>query len=172
MVEPVLIALVLALQSPSAAGSAPPTPAAVAAYQPARGDEREFWRYFFFWRRGVAPDAARADLMECAGYAGDPVLWARIPERMPLEGGVRGPNGTEGQFGLAGTIIFSLVEGGLVRRVALANLRRCMGFKGYRRYGLSSELWRSLHQGEAEQIMERLTAVAAGPEPQQASIAP
>ncbi len=166
------LAAALSLQAPAGAGFAPPAPEAVAAYQPARGDEGEFWRYFFFWRGGISLEEARADLRECADYARDPVLWARIPERMPIEGGVQGPNGTEGQFGLTGAVIFSLVEGGLVRRIALANMRRCMGFKGYRRYGLSADLWRPLNRGSPEQIVERLAAIAAGPEPRQPGIAP
>lgn len=164
--------MALSAQNASGVATAPATPEAVAAYQPGRGDEGDFWRYFFFWKGEVAPEAARADLLECADYARDPALWARIPERMPLEGGVRGPNGTEGQFGLAGAAIFSLVEGGLVRRITLANMRRCMGFKGYRRYGLSAAIWRSLNRGSPEQVIERLAAIAAGPEPRQASIAP
>lgn len=164
------IALALAAQAPSA--NLPPSAEIVAAYLPSRADPEHFWRYFFFWKNGIAPEAARTDLVECADYARDPVLWARIPERMPLEGGVRGPNGTEGAFGLTGAVIFSLTEGGLVRRIALANMRHCMGFKGYGRYGLSAALWRPLNEGSPERVIERLAIIAAGPEPRQTRLAP
>lgn len=151
---------------------APPTPASIAAYQPGRGDDGNFWRYFFFWKAGVTSEQARVDILECRDYARDPALWARIPERMPLDGGVRGADGTEGGYGLAGAIAFDLVSGGLERRISLTNTRRCMGFKGYRRYGLSAQLWRGLHEGSGEEVVTRLTAVASGVEPGQVSIAP
>jgi hypothetical protein len=164
------MALALAAQSPSR--DSIPSGESVVGYHPGPGDDGHFWRYFFFWKGGIAPEAARADFRECADYARDPVLWARIPDRLPLDGGVRGPNGTEGSFGPSGAVIFALVEGGLVRRIALANMRRCMGFKGYRRYGLSASLWRPLNEGSPEQVIERLAAIAGGPEPRQPAIAP
>ncbi|HEY0115127.1 MAG TPA: hypothetical protein VGB54_05350 [Allosphingosinicella sp.] len=165
-----VLGMVMAAQSPAAAGAPPPE--AVTAYQPAPGDADNFWRYFFFWRGGTTAEAARADLAECGGYARDPALWARIPERMPLEGGVQGADGSGGQYGLVGVAMFSLVQGGLERRIALANMRRCMGFKGYRRYGLSAALWEPLNRGSPEQVVDRLAAIAAGAEPRQASVAP
>ena len=165
-----IFALGLAAQPGSAVAA--PLPATIQSYQPGRGDAGDFWRYFFFWKGGVTPEAARADLLECGTYAHSPVLWARIPERMPVDGGVQGPNGTEGGYGLVGAAAFSLFEGAQVRRITLANLRRCMGFKGYRRYGLSAALWRPLNAGSPDEIVSRLAAIAAGAEPTQPSIAP
>lgn len=140
--------------------------------QPLPGEEANYWQYFYFWKAGADPVTARADIVECSTYAHDPVLWARVPERMPLQGGVSGPSGTEGPFGLAGAIGYWMVEGGLVRRITLANTRRCMGFKGYRRYGLSVAGWQTLYNNGAEPAIERLVAVATGPEPKRPSIAP
>jgi hypothetical protein len=169
------VALLLALagaEQGAGRAAAPWSPAPVSAYQPVRGDEGNFWRYFYFWKAGVTPDQARADILECRNYAANPILWARIPERMPLAGGVRGPDGTEGGYGLIGALAFDLVSGAQERRISLANTRRCMGFKGYGRYGLSAALAGSLNQGNVDEVVARLVAVASGPEPRQPSIAP
>ena len=153
--------------SATAETSAASLPDDIRTYRPAPGDAENFWRYFFFWKRGVTQEMARKDLLECAAYSHGPVLWARVPERMPIGEDVKGPNGTEGGYGLVGAAIFSLVEGGLVQRIALANMRRCMGFKEYGRYGLSSALWRSLNAGTPDKTIDQLAIVAAGADPSQ-----
>ena len=160
------------LQASETPSNAESPGSSVAAYLPASRDSGDFWRYFFFWKAEVSAEQARSDILECRSYAREPVLWGRIPERMPLDAVVRGPDGTESGYGLVGALAFDVFSGALERRIVLANTRRCMGFKGYRRYGLSAALWRALNEGTAEEVVARLVVVATGPEPSQQSIAP
>ena len=142
-------------------------------FEPTAGQAREFWRYFYFWKSGVTAERARADLGECQNYANGVILWAVLPERLPEEATRLRPQISGGMMGpLVGGLVYSMVEGGLTRRIAIANLRKCMGFKGYRRFGLSEALWEQLNQGEAEAVLTRQARIAAGPEPARPSLDP
>ncbi len=145
--------------------------AQVAAYRPAAEDEGQFRKYFFFRKTGVSPQDARADLAECRGYTRGLVYAPLLPKHVPpARWAVQGADSH--MYGLGGEVALALVSPALVRAVAAANLRKCMGFKGYERYGLSKDLWEALNPKDADQALALQAQIAAGPAPAQAALFP
>lgn len=142
-----------------------PSEAAVLAFRPAPGDETKYQRHFYFHRQGVALDAARADIVECRGYAAGVVLWARLPDRVPAPGKEIAPQATGSGIisPLVAGAVLDIFGGAEERKIVGANLRKCMGFKGYRRYGLSEPLWEWLNAGD--DAVDRQARIASGPAP-------
>ena len=77
-----------------------------------------------------------------------------------------------GMGGIVGGLIVGAIIGGYEHTVERANLRRCMGYKGYKLYGLSRDLWHQVNTGSAEEIEQRFALIAAGPEPSSEAIDP
>ena len=156
------LALVVAAASPAGAG--PPGERDFLAYRPADGET--FARHFFFHRPGVALEEARADLAECRSYAADAMLWPREPDSMPPDPKLLPPDVSGGPLGpVVGGLAFGLFAGGERAKIAATNMRKCMGFKGYDRYGLGEALWKQLNAGTAEEALLRQARLASGPPP-------
>lgn len=86
-------------------------------------DVENYDKYFYFHRTDTNFDQALRDLIEC-----DDLASAR-----PRIGGA---------YGAVGNAFNDLLYGSAYRReLRRLNMRRCMGYKGYRRYGLSKALW-------------------------------
>ena len=146
------------------ASPAEPADAAFLAFRPA--EDESFGRHFFFHRPGVSLEEARADLEECRTYASSAMLWPRSPGSLPPDPDILPPQVTGGSLGpLVGGLAFALVEGGERAKIAAANMRKCMGFKGYGRYGLSDPLWKQLNAGSPEEVLERQARLASGGAP-------
>ncbi|HEX8062983.1 MAG TPA: hypothetical protein VF535_07180 [Allosphingosinicella sp.] len=161
---PVVHPLLLLIAAAPVVQAAPPDESAFLAYRPAA--EETFARHFFFHRPGVPLDEASADLVECRTYADDAMLWPREPRSLPPDPKTLPPNVSGGPMGpLVGGLAFSLVAGGERAKIASANLRKCMGFKGYDRYGLPDPLWKQLNSGTPDQVLLRLARLASGPAP-------
>lgn len=159
----ILSILVAAGAAPAAEAEAP-AESAFLAYRPAA--DESFMRHFFFHRPGVALEEARADLAECRTYASSAMLWPREPKSVPPDPKVLPPDVSGGPLGpLVGGIAFGLVEGGERSKISAANMRKCMGFKGYARYGLSDELWKQLNAGTPEEALLRQARLASGGPP-------
>ncbi|HYE28701.1 MAG TPA: hypothetical protein VEA61_10765 [Allosphingosinicella sp.] len=151
--------LALALASP-----AQPADAAFLAFRPAEGET--FARHVFFHRPGVGMEEARADLAECRSYASSAMLWPREPDSLPPDPKQLPPDVSGGPLGpVVGGLAFALVEGGERAKIAAANMRKCMGFKGYGRYGLSDALWKQLNAGTPEEVLLRQARLASGEAP-------
>ena len=156
----------------ASAASAEPAPVgasdeAVRAFRPPPADLHTFQRPFYFHKDGVPIELARADILECRDYAAKAVLWARIPDRVPVAEKAVKPEATGSGIisPLAAGVVLSLFGGAEQRKIAAANLRKCMGFKGYRRYALSEPLWEWLNRGEAAEILDRQARIASGSAP-------
>jgi hypothetical protein len=108
------------------------------AFTPTPTDAENFDKYFFFHRASTDFETAFADIADCDGYASglsSGVGVATVP--YPYAGTVAGAVG--GAIGNAmAQAIFGSAE---KRRVRRLNMRRCMHFKGYGRYGLSKDVW-------------------------------
>ncbi len=162
VIYPVLL-LAAAVAAP-AAEAGPQDESAFLAYRPAADDT--FARHFFFHRPGVPLEEARADLAECRDYAADAMLWPREPKSLPPDPKTLPPNVSGGPLGpVAGGLVFGLVEGGERAKIAAANMRKCMGFKGYDRYGLPDALWKQLNAGTPEEALLRQARLASGGAP-------
>lgn len=133
-------AAVAALAAPPAAQAQP-----AATGQPAeRGKDVD---KTVFHRAGTDFDTALADVRECDGYArGISYHIGGGPVPYPYSGTVAGAVG--GAIGTAlADAIFGAAERRKLRRI---NMRTCMRFKEYTRYGVSEEAWKSYDLGEDE----------------------
>jgi hypothetical protein len=105
-------------------------------------DTASFDKYYYFHRAGVSYADAYRDVVECDGYARglqSGIGYTQVP--YPYAGTLAGAAG--GAIGSAMAMaIFGSAEKRRLRRV---NMRQCMNFKGYQRYGLKKELWEAFH---------------------------
>jgi len=136
---------------------------------------KDFEKYFYFHRPDTDFETAYADITECDSLgsginyymrASDWQIQSAMAQYGPLAGGVGGMIGSA----LADAIFGSAER----RRLKRMNLRNCMHFKGYDRYGLEKDLWQAFHFEEGlsrENADDRVAAlkqqarVASGPKP-------
>ena len=101
-------------------------------------DQASFDKYYYFRRAGVSYGDAYRDIVECDGYArglASGIGYVQTP--YPYAGTMAGAIG--GAIGNAMAMaIFGSAEKRRLRRI---NMRQCMNFKGYARYGLKKDLW-------------------------------
>ncbi|MDC8754322.1 hypothetical protein OIK40_06650 [Erythrobacter sp. sf7] len=146
------------------------------AYTPDPVIAGDFDKYFFFHREGTDFSRAYADIIECDSLASginfymgasDAAIAAASANYGMLAGGIGGAIG-----GLMADAIFGSAER---RRIKRVNLRNCMYFKGYDRYGLEKDLWQAFHFEEGlsrenakdrEAALRKQARVASGPKPQ------
>ena len=146
-----------------------PMPALFFVEAPA--DVQTYDKYFFFHRDNTSFDEAYADIKECDALAS----------------GIRYYGGRNdlymGQYGMAGALggaigsaiadaIFGSAER---RRIHRVNIRNCMSYKEYQRYGMSQQLWKTFNfeegngrkkDEEREADMLQQARAASGPKPQ------
>lgn len=145
------------------------------AFTPDPTIAQDFDKYFFFHREGTDFSRAYADITECDSLASGINYYsgadsAAIAGAMAnygvLAGGIGGALG-----GLMADAIFGSAER---RRIKRINLRNCMFYKGYDRYGLEKERWQAFHfeeglsrENEAERAaaLMKQARVASGPKP-------
>jgi hypothetical protein len=134
---------------------------------PAIADDYE--KYFYFHRPDTSFDQAFADISQCDEMASGITYSAGGGTYYSPYGGVLG-GALAGAIGSAmADAIFGSAERRRIRRI---NLRNCMGFKGYDRYGLEKGLWEQFHfegstvEPEKRQMFLKIQArVASGPAP-------
>ncbi|MFC0588479.1 hypothetical protein ACFFF7_03545 [Novosphingobium aquiterrae] len=135
----------------------------------------DYDKYFYFHRDGTSYVDAFNDVRECDALASgsniymggnDAAMGAAMAQYGVLAGGIGGALG-----GLMADAIFGSAARRQQRRI---NLRNCMGFKGYQRYGLSGDLWKTFNfeegngrkkEGERNEALELQALVASGPKP-------
>lgn len=105
-------------------------------------DEESFDKYFYFHRAETDLATAFGDISECDGYArglssGYQYQQAPYPYTYTMAGAVGGAVGN-----LMVAAIFGSAEKRKLRRV---NMRNCMSYKGYQRFGLPKELWENFN---------------------------
>lgn len=135
-------------------------------------DVQDYDKYFFFHREGTTFDEAYADIKECDALASGIRFFAgnaQVP--YPYAGTMAGAIG--GAIGNAlADAIFGSAERRRIRRV---NLRNCMGFKEYRRYGMERERWQNFNFEEGngrekealrDAALLMQARVASGPKPE------
>jgi len=146
------------------------------AYTPDPTIAEDFDKYFFFHRPDTSFDQAYADITECDALASginfymgadSGAMAGAMANYGVLAGGIGGALG-----GLMADAIFGSAER---RRIKRVNLRNCMFYKGYDRYGLKKDLWQEFHFEEGfsrenakdrEAALLKQARVASGPKPQ------
>jgi len=143
-------------------------------FTPTAEAEASFDKYFFFHRAGTSFEEAYADIRECDALASGSSIY--------MGGDSSSMAGAVAQYGMAGALggaiggaIADAIFGSAARRdQRRTNLRNCMSFKGYQRYGLSRDLWTAFNFEEGngrKREPVRLNAlalqalVASGPKP-------
>ena len=110
------------------------------AFKLSTDDENNYEKYYYFHRPDTDFDSAYADIMECDALASGLGVYKGRSEPYP---GYYGQNGIGGAIGsvLADAIFGSAAK----RKTRRINMRNCMGFKGYARYGLSKDVWKTFN---------------------------
>ncbi len=120
-------------------------PQAATAKSGAKAEPEKDLEKTVFFRAGTDFDTALADVQECDGYARGisyHIGGGAVP--YPYAGTVAGAVG--GAIGSAlADAIFGAAERRKLRRI---NMRTCMHFKEYTRYGLTEEAWKAYDLGE------------------------
>jgi hypothetical protein len=142
-------------------------------FQQTPEDAALFDKYFFFHRAETSFDEAYADISECDALASGISFSAYGTGTVPypytgtMAGAIGGAIG-----GMMADAIFGSAERRRIRRI---NMRNCMGFKGYARYGMERERWQGFHFEEGfgrveeekrQGFLMKQAKVASGPIPQ------
>ncbi|WP_404333419.1 hypothetical protein AB2M62_10140 [Sphingomonas sp. MMS12-HWE2-04] len=123
----------------------------VLAYTPDGSEAGDFDKYFYFYRADTDFATAYADVRECDGYArglSSGIGYTQAP--YPYAGTMAGAVG--GAIGNA--MVAAIFGSGEKRRLRRANMRTCMHFKGYDRYGLPKKLWTAFNFEEGLSSVE------------------
>jgi hypothetical protein len=105
-------------------------------------DAADFDKYFYFHRADTSYEQALADIRECDGYArglSSPYGYQDVP--YPYAGTLAGAAG-----GAIGNLMVAMIFGSAeLRKARRTNMRRCMNYKGYDRFGLNKDVWQEFH---------------------------
>lgn len=105
-------------------------------------DAADFDKYFYFYRADTSFEAALADIRECDGYArGLASPYGYASAGYPYAGTVAGLGGEL----IANALISAIFGPAELRKARRSNMRRCMNYKGYGRYGLNKDVWQQFH---------------------------
>jgi hypothetical protein len=151
------------------------------AYKPDPLIAADFDKYFYFHRDGTDFSQAYADITECDSLASGINFYMgandAIMQNAMIQYGAAGAVG-----GVLGSLMADAIFGSAERRrIKRVNLRNCMYFKGYDRYGLEKDLWQAFHFEEGlsrenakdrEAALLKQARVASGPKPQTEVLVP
>ena len=142
-----------------------------------------FDRFFVFHRQDTDFPTALADIRECDSFArglthrevyasnAAVAAYTRLTPLYGLAGALGDP--------VAGSIANAIYGSAEIRRKQRVNMRRCMFFKGYSRFGLTEGVWNDFNFSDsddeiAERDRQRMLAlqalVASGPRPAAADL--
>ncbi|MEQ1540790.1 MAG: hypothetical protein ABL926_00910 [Novosphingobium sp.] len=144
-------------------------------FKPTPEIEADYDKYFYFHREATSFPEAFDDVRECDALASGANIYmgadsAAVSAAMAQYGVLAG-----GVGGAIGGAIADAIFGSAARRQQRrTNLRNCMGFKGYQRFGLSGDLWKEFNfeeghgrkkEGERNEALELQALVASGAKP-------
>jgi hypothetical protein len=122
----------------------------VLAFTETPEDRQGYDKYFYFVREGTSFAEAYQDVRECDALARGMAFYAgggQVP--YPYAGTMAGAVG-----GAIGSAMADAIFGSAERRkMRRTNLRTCMGYKGYGRYGLSKDLWQKFNFEEGNRTV-------------------
>jgi hypothetical protein len=145
-------------------------------FTPTAQDALDYDKYFYFQRDDTSFAEAYADVKECDALASGITYYA---------GSNYNPSAYQyGLAGAVGTAIGEAIADAIVgsaqrRKIRRINIRNCMGFKGYRRYGLRRDLWEAFNFEEGngrerndlrDAALLKQALVASGQKPQQTAL--
>jgi len=143
------------------------------AFEEQQSDIDSYEKYYYFHRPDTDFATALTDIRECDGHARGLFRGNSSVDMGPamIQYGVLG--GAVG--GILGAAIGDAIYGSAeIRRKRRINMRRCMFFKGYGRYGLEKGLWEefnfeegnsSVPEEDRQRMLTQQALVASGPQP-------
>lgn len=161
------------------------------AFQPTPEITADYDKYFFLQRPETSFDEAYADIVECdalssgssyygGGDPNSPVIQAMTNQYIMQYGMAGAVGGAIG--GAIGSAMADAIWGSAERRrERRVNMRNCMHYKGYDRFGLAKDQWQEFNfeEGngrEEDDVRSRdlmmQARVASGPRPQQEALQP
>ncbi|MGH6781481.1 MAG: hypothetical protein ACREB5_05200 [Sphingomonadaceae bacterium] len=142
------------------------------AFTPNGEDAKDFDKYYYFHRADTDFATAYVDISECDGYArglSSGIAYAQVP--YPYTYTMAGAVG-----GAIGNVMVQAIFGSAEkRRLRRVNMRKCMYFKGYERYGLAKELWEEFNfeeglsgvsEKDRQRFLKQQALVAASAQPE------
>ena len=106
------------------------------------GDQAGYEKYFYFVRDDATFETAYEDIRECDALArGVRYHMGNAQVPYPYAGTMAGALG-----GAIGSAVADAIFGSAIRRQQRrTNMRTCMGYKGYSRFGLNKDLWQAFN---------------------------
>jgi hypothetical protein len=170
------VAALVALGAVNVAAIEPPSPSSGntvvlpdLTFQATPSDVDHYWRYYYIHKPGISFATARSDFLECNAYSAS-IQMQRDPDFVPY-GGDAPPNTFDigdaafAQWGLVGVLIVGIANDDVNLETERENMRVCVTYKGYTRYGTTKAIWNSLYKGTNDEIATRLATIASGPTP-------
>lgn len=144
------------------------------AFDMRRARVGDFEKYYYFHREGTSFDEAFADISECDDLASGLASYRGNAE--PYPGYYVDQYGIGGVIGgVLGAVLADAIHGSAARReMRRVNMRNCMGYKGYGRYGIPKNLWTEFNFEEGggrededvrQAALLQQAKVASGPKP-------
>ncbi len=139
--------------------------------KPGVTDAADYDKYYYFHRANTDFKAALADVRDCDGLARGLTSTSGYGGYYGGYGGVVGA-GVGGAIGaVMAEAIFGSAEKRARRRV---NMRRCMFYKGYQRFGIDKDVWKQFNfeegfgpidEKDRQTFLKQQAKIAAGPTP-------
>ena len=133
--------------------------------------EKDFDKYYYFHRADTDFKTALADLRDCDNLSrGLASPFGNMETPYPYAGTLAGAAGGA----IANLMVAAIFGSAQVRATRRVNMRRCMSFKGYERYGLPKDMWQefnfeegfsSLEEGKRQAYLKQQAKVASGEAP-------
>lgn len=144
------------------------------AFDVAAVNADDFDKYFYFHREDTSFDVAYSDILECDSL-GSGVNYYLSGNDAAMQSAIAQYGAAGAVGGVIGAAIADAIFGSAERRrLKRINIRNCMFYKGYDRYGLEKELWQEFHFEEGltrenaddrEAKLKMQARVASGPKP-------
>jgi hypothetical protein len=143
-------------------------------FTPTALDEQDYDKYFFFYRANTSFAQAYADIKECDALSSGSSIYL---DNSAAIAGATAQYGAlaAGIGGAIGSAIADAIFGSAQRREQRRiNLRNCMSFKQYQRFGLNHDLWSAFNfeegngrkkEGVRNDALALQALVASGPQP-------
>lgn len=168
--------------APAPAG--PPDPATLnlpdLSVTPTAADAQDFEKYFYFHRTGTTFAEAWGDIRECDALSSGIAYTSAMVDTTGISQYYVTQYGTAGAIGgavggVAGAVMADMIYGSAERRqIRRENMRNCMGFKGYQRFGLPKAVWEQFNfeegngrkeEDERNLALAQQALAASGPQP-------
>jgi len=173
-------------EEPALAPLERPSPASVSVQNlplpSSQADRRGSDDYFYFHKSGVTYEVAFADLDQCRLYVltsswvtGAPrfvPLGANVVQMPTIPAGKTAPSANAPQYRLVGWFLAAAIVQPAWEEHGRDVNRRCMSFKGYRRYAVSRTVFEQIDVGTDAEKLARMALIASGPQPQTGEVGP